>query len=89
MWLPKIQAKRFRLQQLTFETDTPNPIKEKLRAAVPGGAPVVLYKTLTEFTKAFPDSTNLEWIEHELRLLPDTGASSSSAPQKSSDVRSK
>ena len=89
MWLSKIQAKRFRLQQLTFETDTPNPIKEKLRAAVPAGAPVVLYKTLTEFTKAFPNSTNLEWIEHALRSLPDTGASRSSAPQKSSDVRSK
>lgn len=69
-WLPKIQAKKFRFQQLLFETDTPNPVKEKLRAAVPAGAPVVLYKNLEEFKAAFPYSTNLEWMEHELRSLP-------------------
>ena len=68
-WLPKIQAKKFRLQQDLFETDTPKPVKEKLRAAVPPGTIVALYKTLPEFTAAFPHSTNLEWMKHELRLL--------------------
>ena len=71
-WLPKIQATKFRFQQLLFELDTPTPIKEKLRAAVPAGTPVVLYKTLDEFKAAFPYSTNLDWMKHELRALPDS-----------------
>lgn len=75
-WLPKIQAKRFRLQQLIFETDTPKPIKEKIRAAVSPGTTVTLYQTLPEFTAAFPNSTNLQWIEHELRSLPESQAAS-------------
>ena len=68
-WLPKIQAKKFRLQQDLFETDTPKPVKEKLRSAVPTGTIIALYKTLPEFTAAFPHSTNLQWMKHELRLL--------------------
>jgi hypothetical protein len=75
-WLPKIQAEKFRLQQLTFETDTPPAAKEKLRAAVPVGTDVVLYKTLPEFNTAFPHSTNLAWIEHQLQAVqePETAA---------------
>jgi acetyl esterase/lipase len=72
-WLPKIQARKFRLQQNLFETDTPKPIKEKIRAAVPLGTTVILYQTLPEFTKAFPNSSNLEWMKHELRGLPESG----------------
>jgi len=73
-WLPKIQAKKFRLQQLTFETDTPKPIKEKIRAAVPPGTAVKLHQTLPEFTAAFPNSTNLQWVKDELRSLPESQA---------------
>jgi hypothetical protein len=69
-WLPKIQARKFRLQQLLFETDTPKPIKERIRAAVPQGTTVTLYQTLSEFKTAFPNSTNLQWVEQELRSLP-------------------
>jgi hypothetical protein len=76
-WLPKIQAKKFRFQQLLFELDTPTPIKEKLRADVPTGTTVVLYKTLDEFKAAFPYSTNLDWMKHELRALP--GSTSAAA----------
>ncbi len=68
-WLPKIQAKKFRMQQNTFETDTPTAIKAKLRAAVPPGTAFAFYKTIPEFKAAFPYSTNLEWMEHELRML--------------------
>jgi hypothetical protein len=78
-WLPKIQAKKFRFQQLLFETDTPKPVKEKLRASVPAGTPVVLYKTLEEFKAAFPYSTNLQWMEHELRSLPEPGTPANTA----------
>jgi hypothetical protein len=81
-WLPKIQAKKFRFQQLLFETDTPQAVKEKLRAAIPAGTPVVLYKTLDEFKAAFPHSTNLDWIERELRSLPEPGTPATTAPSQ-------
>jgi hypothetical protein len=74
-WLPKIQAKKFRFQQTIFETDTPKPVKEKLRSAVPAGTTVVLYNTPQEFKAAFPNSTNLDWIRRELRALPETAPS--------------
>jgi hypothetical protein len=70
-WLPKIQAKQFRLQQNIFETDTPQAAKEKLLASIPAGTTVVLYKTLPDFNAAFPNSTNLQWMEHELRRLQE------------------
>ena len=73
-WLPKIQAKKFRFQQNLFETDTPKPVKEKIRAAVPAKTTVQLYKSLEEFKTAFPHSTNLDWMKHELRSLPTSAA---------------
>lgn len=75
-WLPKVQAKKFRMQQNMFETDTPKAVKEKLRAAVPPGTAFTFYKTIPEFKAAFPNSTNLEWMEHELRMLPEPPARS-------------
>ncbi len=79
-WLPKIQAKKFRFQDATFETKTPNSAKEKLRAAVPPGTTFVFYKTEPEFNSVFQNSVNLEWMEHELRMLPESGASTNTAP---------
>ncbi len=70
-WLPKIQAKKFRMQQNMLELDTPTAVKAKLRAAVPPGTAFAFYKSASEFKAAFPNSTNLEWMEHELRMLPD------------------
>jgi hypothetical protein len=75
-WLPRIQAKKFRLQQNLFETDTPPAVKAKLRVAVPPGTTFAAYKTIPEFNAAFPNSTNLEWIEHELHALRETVTSS-------------
>ncbi len=82
-WLSKVQAKKFRFQQNLFETDTPRAAKEKLRAAVPAGAVFASYKTVPEFNAAFPNSTNLDWMKHELRLLPEPmGTGSAVVPQK-------
>jgi hypothetical protein len=78
-WLPKIQAKKFRLDNELFETNTPQTAKERLRAAVPAGTSVVLYKNFQEFKPAFEDGKNLEWIQHELQLLPEAEASTNSA----------
>src|SRR6266852_6293402 len=48
-WLPKVQAKKFRLQDAIFEQNTPKTAKEELRGAVPAGATVVIYKTPEDF----------------------------------------
>ena len=78
-WLPKIQAKKVRLDQELFETKTPKAIKEKLQGAVPAGATVVLYKNLDEFNAAFQDGQNLEWIQRELQSLLEPAASPNAA----------
>jgi len=69
-WLPKIQAKKFRLQDAVFEPITPKAAKEKLRAAVPAGATIVIYKTPEEFNAVVRGKTELAWIQQALRSLP-------------------
>jgi hypothetical protein len=76
-WLPKIQARKFRLQDALFESNTPKTAKEKLRAAVPAGATVTIYKSPEEFNAVVRGKKELEWIEHELHSVPDTGAAAS------------
>ncbi len=71
-WLPKIQAKKFRLDDELFDSVTPKTAQEKLRAAVPAGSTVELYKNMQEFSAAFAEGKNLQWIQHELQALPDT-----------------
>jgi hypothetical protein len=68
-WLPKIQAKKFRLDTELFDTVTPKAVQEKLRVAAPAGSSVMLYKDMDEFKAAFQDGKNLEWIQHELQSL--------------------
>src|SRR5215469_8457434 len=70
-WLRKIQAKHFRLQDATFESKTPLTAKQKLRESVPLKGTVVTYRTPEEFNAMIRSKTELEWIQHELRALPD------------------
>jgi hypothetical protein len=81
-WLPKIQAMKFRLQDAVFELNTPKSAKEKLRAAVPSRASIVIYKTPEEFNKVIRGNKELDWIQHELRSLPDTETASTAIPRK-------
>jgi hypothetical protein len=81
-WLPKIQAKRFRLDYQISETITPKASKEKLAAAVPTGASVLLYKNMEDFKAAFEDGKNLQWIQRELQSLPEPKASTSSSTSR-------
>jgi hypothetical protein len=69
-WLPKIQARKFRLDDELFDAATPRAAKEKLRTVVPAGSSVLLYKQMDEFKSAFQDGKNLEWIKHELQSVP-------------------
>ena len=78
-WLPKIQAKKLRLDNELFETTTPKACKEKLRAAVPAGSSVMLYKNMEEFKPDFQDGKNLDWIQHELLSLPEAAAPTNTA----------
>lgn len=75
-WLPKIQAKKFRLQQIAFNKITPDAAKEKLRAAAPAGATVTIYKTPDEFNAISQNNKDLEWVWGELQALPETRADS-------------
>ncbi len=70
-WLPKVQAKKVRFQDAIFEPITPKAAKEKLRSAVPARASVVIYKTPAEFNAIVSGKKDLEWIQSELRSLPD------------------
>jgi hypothetical protein len=80
-WMPKIQAKKFRLQDAIFEKNTPKAAKEKLRAVVPAGATVEIYRTPEDFNRIVRSHQELAWIQSELRSLPEgestTGVSSS------------
>jgi hypothetical protein len=78
-WLPKIQAKKFRLDNELFDTVTPKTVQEKLRAAAPTGTSVMLYKNMEEFKQAFGDGKNLHWIQHELQSLPEPPSANAAA----------
>jgi hypothetical protein len=71
-WLPKIQAKKFRLQDAIFEPNTPKAAKDKLRQAVPAGATVVVYGTLRGYQSAISGNKEIDWIHNQLRGLPDS-----------------
>jgi hypothetical protein len=81
-WLPKVQAKKFRLQQTAYDQATPNTSKERLRAAVPRDSVVAIYKTEQEYGAAIYGHKQLEWIEHELRAVP--AGASERVPEKPS-----
>jgi hypothetical protein len=70
-WMPKVQAKKFRLQQRTFEDETPVAVKERLQVAVPPCAIVVSYKSVAQFAEATGERgrKSLDWIKKELQAL--------------------
>jgi hypothetical protein len=78
-WLPKIQAKKFRLDNSLFESNNPTQVREKLRAAAPVGTNILIYKTLDDFKIDFQDGKNLEWIQHQLESISEPPASISRA----------
>lgn len=71
VWLPKVQARRMRLQDAIFEPNTPAAAKARLRAAVPPEGTVVIYKNPEEFNAVVQGRKELEWIETQVRPLPD------------------
>jgi dienelactone hydrolase len=67
-WIPKVQAKKFRMQDASFDAATPPKAKEKLRAAVSGGT-IVIYRTTEDFNAVIRTNKEMDWIHNELRVL--------------------
>jgi len=81
-WLPKVQAKKFRLLQTEFDDITPAASRKKLRAAVPAGATVTVYKTQEEYAAAMIGKPQLDWIRNALRSLPEPEPDKTAAEPK-------
>jgi hypothetical protein len=77
--LAKIQARKFRLQDAAFEGSTPARAKEKLRAAVPAGSTVVIYKTPNDFNAMIRANKPLAWIHDQMQSLSATATTRSVA----------
>lgn len=84
-WMPKIQAKKFRLQQRSYEPETPVASKEKLQKAAPPGATVEFYKSQKEFASVVGEDgrKSVDWLKGQLRSLPAPATDSTAAVQKS------
>ena len=78
-WLPKVQAKKVRLQDATFDTTTPKASKEKLQTAVPTGATVAIYTTQEELNAARNQNKVMEWLWSGLRETPEPVPGSNAA----------
>jgi hypothetical protein len=70
-WLPRIEARSFRFRDALFDPNTPKVAKAKLRGAVPRRTTVVIYETPEEFNAVIRTGSDLEWIQHQIRSLPD------------------
>jgi hypothetical protein len=81
-WLPKIQVRKFRLQDAVFDTDTPKASQEKLRASVPASGTVVVYNTPQEYRAAINGNKVMNWMQGELRAVPDPAAPTTAALQQ-------
>lgn len=84
-WMPKMQAKKFRLQQRSFDTETPAVVKDRLQAAAPSGATVVRYKTRGEAGEALGPGgeKSLDWLEQQLGSLAPPASDGAVAARKS------
>jgi hypothetical protein len=83
-WLPKVQAKKIRLQDATFHDETPASIHAKLRSAVPASTTIVTYNTIKEYAAAVDGNKQMDWMYHELRALPDNRTTTAVAAEPSS-----
>jgi hypothetical protein len=85
VWLPKVQARKFRLQQVTFAPTTPKSAQEKVRLAVStetGRATIAIYEKPEEL-KAVAGEKALEWVQQELKALDSPQASNAGQQQAS------
>jgi hypothetical protein len=72
-WMHQLKAKQFRLQDAQFESNTPKAAKERMRAAVPDGATIAIYRTSEDFDEVVRAGRDLEWIHHALQSTSGAG----------------
>jgi len=65
IWLPRVQSRKFRLQDAVFNRVTPGVCKEKLKSVIPRGGATVRYETASEL-QGVADGSILDWIKREL-----------------------
>ena len=88
-WLPKVQARKFRLQEAMFAPSTPRAAKEKLRKAVStdsGRVTTVIYQTQEETKPVIAGNKVLEWMQHELQSLAEPTGNEKLAKQNRGQV---
>jgi hypothetical protein len=70
LWLPKLNSKRVRIQQIMNESNTPRSCKEHIDAATPPTARVVVYDDAFAFYTEWSGGKLCRWIKQQLRALP-------------------
>jgi cephalosporin-C deacetylase-like acetyl esterase len=70
-WLPKVQAKKFRFQDMMFDPTTPKASKVKLHGAVPPSTSLIVYNTPEEFNAARNHNKVMDWDHAALNGLSD------------------
>jgi hypothetical protein len=83
-WLPKVQAKKFRLQQRFYDQQTPIWSKQKMKTVVPAGTLVASYNNRNEFDKGVGvhGEKSLDWIKDQLRSLPESAPNNTLATKQ-------
>jgi hypothetical protein len=75
LWLPKLDSRKFRLQDSGFVKSTPQASRERLRSILPSTATSASYKTQEDFQAIATDGKLLEWIKEQI-VMPSTRAAS-------------
>ncbi len=71
LWLPKLNDRAIRVQELLFDPTSLEPVRKKVQAALPANATSVEYKTKDEYIeKVSKNARMLDWIQARLGTLP-------------------
>ena len=74
LWLPKLNARRVRVQQIMNESNTPRSCKEHIAAAAPPTARVVAYDDAFTFYSEWSGGKLFCWVKEQLRAVPQSHA---------------
>lgn len=73
-WLPRVKAKKLRLQDALFDKNTPPECKEKIRGAAPPDAAIVIYQDPEQFNAVVRNGAELAWITQQLAEQDHAGS---------------
>jgi hypothetical protein len=68
-WLPKLQNQALRLQETSFDQNTPNMVKQRLAAALGRNADVVRYSSIDDYKeRAAANGNILVWLSRQVNV---------------------